>query len=134
MVERVYHPYWMWEETNSNMWGQRPVDRETLLDRAIQFMGDHKQYGKAMLRVIEEWKYSCEHNLTNLTQNREAWIGHAACALEFDCPENIVREAWSHLTQVQQDDANLQAQKAIELWGRRYTAHTINYELPLCQK
>ena len=31
-----------------------------------------------MMRVISEWKYSCEHNLTNESLNRIAYIGQAA--------------------------------------------------------
>ncbi len=73
-----------------------------------------------MGRVVDEWKNSCEHNLTNKTQNRKAWIGHAACALAFNCPEDIVREAWGYLTEKQQIAANCKAVNAIEYWEENY--------------
>jgi len=114
-IERTYHPYWDWEEIKFNMWGA-VEDRHDYLMRAIEFTGDHEEYGKYMMRVANEWKRSCQHNLSNTTQNRKAWIGHAACAMAFGCPEDIVREAWSHLTETQQRLANDQAQKAIEYW------------------
>lgn len=72
-----------------------------------------------MMRVADEWKYSCEHNLTAL-QNRRAWIGHAACALAFKCPEYIVRRAWGFLTESQRDSANNEADKAIKHWEEKY--------------
>jgi hypothetical protein len=70
-----------------------------------------------MQRVIREWPKACEHNLTAVAMNRQAWIGHAATAMALDgCPETITRQAWGRLTQEQQDAANEQAQKAIDQW------------------
>lgn len=118
-IERVYHPYWRWEEVHHNMWGA-VSDRKKYLDWAIEFTGNHIKYGFYMLRVAKEWPYSCEHNLTNKTQNRKAWIGHAACALAHGCPEDIVREAWGHLTENQQNLANRQAEMTIKWWESKY--------------
>lgn len=112
---RVYHPYWLWEEIEYNMWGSVP-DRDQYLDLMIRFTGDAVLYGAGMLRVVREWKYSCEHNLSNVTQNRKAWVGHAACALLFRCPEDIVRSAWSRLAEEQQIQANAVADIAIREW------------------
>ena len=112
---RIWHPYWKWEETEHNMWGS-VRDRNDYLDRAIQFTGDAELYGKYMMRVVREWVYSCEHNLTDRSQNRRAWIGHAACALAFQCPEDIVRQAWGHLSEQQQIEANAKADEAIRDW------------------
>ena len=100
------------------MWG-RVSNRESYLAVAIEFTGNAKLYGEHMLRVTREWKYSCEHNLTALDQNRQAWIGHAACALAFMCPEDIVREAWGHLKEQQQIEANNVADIAIRDWEER---------------
>ena len=68
-----------------------------------------------MRKVADEWKHSCEHNLTK-SGDKRPWIGHAAVALVLKCPEDIVREAWGHLTTEQQDLANKQASEAIEYW------------------
>ena len=114
-TDRIYHPYWMWEELEHNMWGY-VNDKPKFLKAAIEFTGDHKKYGRFMMRVVNEWLYSCEHNLSNKTQNRKAWVGHAAVALALGCPEDIVRSAWSHLTEEQQILANNEASIAIKYW------------------
>lgn len=114
-IDRIYHPYWIWEETDANMWGTVP-NRAEMFEWAVEFTGDHKKYGEAMMCVVDNWRYSCEHNLTNFTQNRKAWIGHAACAYANRCPEDIVRQAWSKLTREQQDLANGVADFAIKHW------------------
>lgn len=117
-IKRVYHPYWQWEEVKHNMWGV--VDNKfEYLEWAVGFTGDAELYGSWMMKVVDDWEYSCQHNLSNNTQNRKAWIGHAACAYAKQCPEDIVRKAWSYLTKEQQTEANKKAQEAIEEWERR---------------
>lgn len=118
-MNRIYHPYWLWEEVEANMWGT-VSDRKLYLQRAADFTGDHLKYGRFMLRVVNEWRYSCENALTDLNLNRRAWVGHAACALAIGCPEDITREAWGMLTVQQQDRANAQADHAIKEWERKH--------------
>lgn len=118
-IDRVYHPYYAWEETYTRMWS-KVKDREAFLRVAIDFTGDAERYGQFMRIVTEVWPVSCEHNLTNKEQNRKAWIGHAACAFAFGCPEDVVRQAWGFLSKEQQDAANLQAEQAIDAWEEKY--------------
>lgn len=110
----IWHPWWLLEEVPSNMWGN-VSHRKTWLEIAKSFTGNHELYGEWMRKVADEWKHSCEHNLTKIGDKRP-WIGHAAVALALKCPEDIVREAWGHLTTEQQDLANKQATEAIEYW------------------
>lgn len=100
------------------MWGS-VEKRDVWLTKAIEFTGDHTLYGNWMLVVAEEWKFSCEHNLTKLDTNRKAWIGHAAVARAIQCPEDIVRNAWGYLSKDQQDKANFKALEAIDYWERK---------------
>ena len=118
-LDRVYHPYWDWEEINHNMWGV-VENRKLWIKRAIDFTSDHKKYGRFMMRVINEWPISCENALTDYSINRKAWVGHAAVALAIGCPEDIVREAWGKLTDEQQLLANKEAERAIQAWEYNY--------------
>lgn len=120
-MNRIYHPYNLWEDWKFGMW--RNVfgeERETLLKQAIVFTGNADLYGEYMLRVIREWQFACEHNLTNTSINRQAFIGHCACCLAINCPEDITRLAWHSLTKKQQDKANDKADFAILTWERQY--------------
>jgi hypothetical protein len=118
-LDRVYHPYWDWEEIDFNMWGS-VNDRPAWIKRAIEFTGDHKKYGRFMMRVINEWPISCENALTDYSINRKAWVGHAAVALAMECPEDITRAAWGKLTDEQQLLANKEAERAIQAWENAY--------------
>lgn len=113
----IWHPWWLWEEVPSNMWGN-VSKRAEWLQKAIDFTADHELYGSWMLKVADAWPKSCEHNLTKPGDKR-AWIGHAAVAMAIQCPEDIVRQAWGYLTQEQQDKANDKAQQAIDYWREK---------------
>lgn len=118
-IDRIYHPYWNWEEVDKNMWGS-VSNRQKYLDKTIDFMADTKKFGRFMERVASEWKYSCEHNLTNYSQNRIAWMGWAACALALEVPQDIVCQAWGKITDKQRNDANKKAKEVIALWERNF--------------
>ena len=117
-MRRIYHPWWKWEEVKYNMWGTT-INRNEWLQKAIKLTKNHKLYGKWMIKVSNDWKYSCEHNLTAIDQNRRAWIGHAAVAYAIQCPEDIVREAWGYLTDSQRQLANNEADKVILFYERK---------------
>ena len=116
-IKPVFHHYKKWEETDSAMWKKvYGDDRKSLLEKAIEFTGDAELYGSFMLKVLDEWPFSCEQHLSHVDVNRQAWIGHAACCIALDCPEDITREAWHYLTREQQDAANAKADEAIAKW------------------
>ena len=120
-MKRIFHDYRRWEDYKNGMWRRPGKDeREELLQIAFNFTGNHIKYGSAMMTVIEAWKYSCEHNLTDKSTNQRAWIGHAACSLEMNLPECVVRDAWKLLTNEQRYLANKQADIAIEKWRSNY--------------
>jgi hypothetical protein len=116
-MKRIWHPYWDWEDYKAGMW-RKVTSKESLvfLDKAIEFTGNADLYGSFMLRVIREWHIACEHNFTDVSINRRAWVGHAACCMAIKCPEYITRQAWGRLTQYQRDEADAQATIAIDTW------------------
>lgn len=116
--KRVYRCVCEWEEVKHNMWGSVEYAPQALA-RAIEFTGDHVLYGSYMMRVVSEWEVSCENALTDYSLNRKAWVGAAACALGFQCPEDIVRKAWGYLSDEQRTLANRQAAIAIGDWEDR---------------
>ena len=104
------------------MWGAVD-DRKEYLTKAIAFTGNHQLYGYWMNAVVDRWWFSCENALTDDALSKKAWIGHAACALAFGCPEDIVRLAWGSLTDEQQFLANEQAERAIQKWSNTYRTY-----------
>ena len=119
-MERIFHHFNKWEDYLNGMWRTVSKDEEArILPLAIEFTGNAELYGAAMLRVIDEWPIACEHNLTNTQINRQAWLGHSACCIEFGWPEYLVRQAWHQLSQQQQDEANEKASLAISIFEKK---------------
>ena len=122
---RIYKPYYLWEDWLNGMW--RSVDSkeyESYLQWAIDFTGDHIKYGESMGLVINEWKNTMLHNLTNQSINKRAFLGHCACCFDSGCPEYIVRDAWKLLTEQQRIDADTIAQKHIDNWINEYRTNS----------
>ena len=118
-MQRVWVPIQEWEEIRYNMWGS-VKNRRRCIERAVIFTGNHRLYGRYMLRVVNEWPRSCLNAMTDSSLNRRAWIGHAACALAIQCPEDITRQAWGLLSHEQRVLANEQADRAIQAWEMRH--------------
>lgn len=126
-MKQIYHNYETWEDWINGMWSVVGKEQEEkMLPLAIEFTGNAELYGAAMIQVVYEWPISCEQNLTNSSINRKAWIGHAACCLEFGWPEYIVRRAWKYLSEKQQVKANRKAQQAISIWIENHKQKQLN--------
>ena len=127
-MKQLFHNYIHWEDFKNGMWKRvTAIEENSMLLTAIEFTGDAERYGKAMLRVVNEWPITCEHNLTDSSLNRRAFIGHCAVCLELGIPEYITRLAWHELSQKQQDDANLKADYAIQIFEKRLIDKTYNH-------
>ena len=116
-MKKIYHHYESWEDYKAGMYNSlHGKERNIMINKAINFTGNAKLYGEYMLRVIAEWEIACEHNLTDSSLNKKAWIGHAACCMAIGCPEDLTRLAWGCLSFQQQEEANKQADIAIRKW------------------
>lgn len=117
-MKRIFHPFWTWEDIG--MWRDTSKEeQQSMLPIAVEFTGNAKLYGAAMMRVLDEYPIACEQNLTASSVNQQAWIGHAAAYLEHCLPEYVTREAWGLLSQEQRDEANAMADRAIHEWKQR---------------
>lgn len=110
-VERIYHPYWLWED--SEIYKPSGIKTDEPVQLAIKMLTDLELFERTAREVIHNWKYACEHNLTNIGLNRIAYIGQASCYYKFDVREDETRKAWGYLTDDQRDKANAVADKIL---------------------
>ncbi len=119
-MNKKYHHYEVWEDYMNGMYKTLyGKERNIMLNKAITFTGNAKLYGEWMLKVVDEWPICCEQNLTDIHINQQAWIGHAACCMALECPEDLTRIAWGCLSKQQQEEANAQADIAIKVWNEK---------------
>jgi hypothetical protein len=116
-MNRVYHHYERWEDWKLGFYDNcSGAEKKEKIQKVVEMFESEELTTEYMNRVIEEWKYSCEHNLTNESINKIAYIGQAACCIYAKIPNSVTMEAWSLLSKdVQQRSDNI-AKRVIEKW------------------
>jgi hypothetical protein len=108
-IEKCYTPYFV-------AWDCDFIFCENYVEKIIEMFNSEKLTLESMFSVVDNWKYSCEHNLTNNSMNGIAYIGQGACCIYCGAPSTITMECWSKLTKEVQERANKNALQAIERW------------------
>lgn len=112
-TERIYHPYHLWEDFKNGFYNPHNEDK---IQSVIDMFSSEIKTQECMEFVINNWKYSCEHNLTNQSLNRIAWLGQSACCIYDKVPSKTTMQAWNLLDEKTQLRANNIAQKTIDKW------------------
>jgi len=114
-MERIYHRYEYWECFKAGFFKNISGDeKKELSSQVIELFKNPKKTEKFMRKVISDWVYSSEHNLTNLSLNRVAWLGQAACCVYANIPYKITMENWRFVDKEKQKIACDIAEKVIK--------------------
>tara|TARA_R100000655_G_scaffold83415_1_gene122994 strand:- start:2532 stop:3665 length:1134 start_codon:yes stop_codon:yes gene_type:complete len=127
--ERIFHTYDKWECYKAGFYKSKleNLSHEECEKKFIEIMKNKKLFSNALKRVINEWKYSCEHYLTNKAMNRIAWLGQAAVCISFGVPSRY-STAWSKLSVEEQNTANKIANKYLNIWLDKNNLSKVNIE------
>ena len=116
-MSRIYHPYWKWEDYKAGFYDNVSGEKKKFLfNKVIEMFSDQKLTKENMERVINEWEFSCQHNLSNESMNKIAYIGQGACCLYAGVPSTITMEAWSSVSKENQNKANEIAELILQKW------------------
>lgn len=119
-VDRVWYPYTEWECYRAGFFTPTG-DTATLTRWRAQYaelLSDVGAFRRAMDRVVDEWRLSTIHNLTNEGMNRIAWLGQSSACITFGACAEQTRSAFNMLSQKQQDAANAAAATHLADWVR----------------
>jgi len=78
---RIFHTYDKWECYKAGFYKTTPPDgmsTKQCEEEYASFLSNDLLFRDSLEHVINEWKNSCEHYLTNNSMNRIAWLGQAA--------------------------------------------------------
>jgi ParB-like chromosome segregation protein Spo0J len=114
---RIFHTYDKWECHKAGFYaisfnGKTKTECNEMY-RA--FLSDLPRFEAALEAVTTQWKYSCEHYLTNVAMNRIAWLGQASMCYATGVPSEF-RGGFSLLNKKQQQAANDLALKYLNKW------------------
>lgn len=115
---RIYHHYEKWEDFHNwlyKFWECTEEIKEQCYDLFVKL----EELEMYMKRVVDEWTYAAEQQMTNPSRNKQAWLWQAACCMKCWANEDNVKEVWRMLSQEEMELANWVADKIInyyKLW------------------
>ena len=116
-IKRIYHTWDKWECYPAGFYenSKTGMTKDECENEYKNFLSDIARFENALLRVITEWKSSCEHYLTNEKMNRIAWLGQASLCIESGIP-SCFRSGYFLLTKEQRQAADLKALEYLNKW------------------
>lgn len=129
-MEQIYHNHNMWEDYKNGMYKVNCRDSTKCLKKARELLSTPYLFIPFSKKVVVEWRYAAEQNLTNRSRNRRAWVGQASCCFFAGVPEFITKTAWHELSPYEQDRANKIADDAISLFEYNlFNSQQLTWEL-----
>jgi ParB-like chromosome segregation protein Spo0J len=115
--ERIFHTFDKWEAVDYGFYDQnhKTLTKVQCEHKYKILLSDTKEFSRVLEKVLSEWKYSCEHNLTNKSMNRIAWIGQACVSYKYNVPSRF-SSGWQLLTEKEQEEANKVAFHYLNKW------------------
>jgi len=116
--DRIFHTYDKWECYKAGFYKTTPPEgmtKEQCLLEYKKLLTDELEFRAILEKIIIEWKYSCEHYLTNKAMNRIAWLGQAALCYAKGISAEF-RGGFNLLTKEEQNKANVIALEYLNKW------------------
>lgn len=116
-TSRIFHTYDKWECHKAGFYKSKKQGwtTEQCKEEFIRVITDNELFEQILEKVIVEWKFSCEHYLTNKSMNRIAWLGQAAVCYNSGVPSSY-SGAWFDIDKEKQEIANKNALKILNKW------------------
>lgn len=135
-MKQFFAPFLEWEDYENGMYDIPNFEEEKgkQITNAIKVLSDKNLFDEICKCILSEWVVSSKVNLTNISCNRKAWLGQAACSYKFDVTETCTRIAWSLLSEQQRIEANLVADKWIKTFESNYERENRKIHYPMGEK
>lgn len=116
-MERIHHKWDSWECYPSGFFNNKPenMKKEEGEQMYREFLAQPDKFACTLTKVLLNWPNSCEHNLSNESMNRIAWLGQAAMCYEYGIP-SMCRGGYNLLTESQKEKADGVALQYLNNW------------------
>jgi len=120
-MKKIWHHWEKWECAKSGFYSsfsEVGITKEVAKDQYREFLSDLTMFEDVLKLVISEWKFSCEHFLSDHSRNKIAWLGQASMAYIAGIPSEA-RAGYKLLTERQQELADNLALKYLNIWNEK---------------
>ena len=93
-MKRIYHHYNIWECFKNKMYLTKDLNESENIKKVIDFFTDENLFLDVGNELIEIWKFTLQHHLTDESINKIAYIGQIACNYKYNIPEITTKKAW----------------------------------------
>lgn len=114
---RIFHTYDKWECHKAGLYSTKKdgFTHSECEEEFKRILSNQELFSEILNRVIYEWKFSCEHYLTNKSMNRIAWLGQAAACFHSGIPSRYAN-SWFDIPEETREEANKTALKYLNKW------------------
>ena len=127
--DRIFHTYEKWEcnkagfyKSSKDGWSHEQCENEFK-----RILSNQKLFAEILDKLIVEWKYSCEHYLTNSSMNRIAWLGQAAVCYHSGVPSRY-SGCWFDIEEKTREKANKTTLIYLNKWLEKNSFNTKTLE------
>jgi hypothetical protein len=126
---RIFHHYEKWEHVKYNFFGSHHPKFSKLQCEHLykELLTNIKKFKETMNLIINEWEFACEHNLTNKSMNRIAWLGQASLAYVYQIP-SIYCSGFQLLNNEEKNKANNAALEILNNWLESKNLQKVNLD------
>lgn len=127
--DRIFHTFDKWECYKAGFFAtsKEGMTKEECENLYAEFLKNDEKFKEALEGVITNWKYSCEHYLTNKAMNRIAWLGQASACYSIHMP-SAYRGGFNLLTEEEKERANNIALEYLNKWLVAHNMNPVTYE------
>ena len=124
---RFFHTWDKWECFKAGFYETKFEGKteEECKKMYADFLSDETRFRESLEIVINEWKHSCEHYLTNSAMNRIAWLGQASMCQATGIPSKY-SSGFFLLSKEDQDKANRIALEYLNKWLVKYNLNEVS--------
>lgn len=115
-INQIFHHFSKWEDNKAGFYDTTCEEYKEHIQKSIKLLSNQKEFRKYATKVITEWIFSCEQNLTDPSLNKIAYIGQSACCLANGTPAFVTRNSWSYIDEIDQRLANNTAREVLKEW------------------
>ena len=103
-MEQVFYPWDLWEDHKHGFYNNvSGLNKKKLEEKVLEVFSNESMTLMFMSSVLDNWKFSCEHNFTNPSINKIAYLGQAACCLAYGVPSTVTMSYWRNVPEEYRD-------------------------------
>lgn len=127
--DRIFHTHDKWELVDYGFFNNahKTLSNDQCRYKYKEFLSNTDLFRSTIYELFEKCPHSCEHNLTNRSLNRIAWIGQAAVAYKYQIPA-VFCSGFQLLTDEEQASANEVAFKLLNEWLSNHGISQTSFE------